>query len=176
MKHKKVPELLAPAGSYEGFLGAVHAGADAVYLGGNRFGARAYAENFTQEEIIKALHYAHIHGRKVYLTLNTLVKEREFGEIHAYLLPLYQEGLDAVIVQDFGVFQKTREWFPGLDLHISTQMAVTGSFGAKWLKDLGASRIVPARELSLKEIHQMKEDTGVEIECFVHGAMWHALS
>ena len=99
-------ELLAPAGNYESFLGAVHAGADAVYLGGAKFGARAYADNFTEEEVCRAVRYSHIYGRKIYLTVNTLVKEREFHNIYQYLLPFYEEGLDGVIVQDLGVFRK----------------------------------------------------------------------
>ena len=177
MKKKSTSvELLAPAGSYEGFLGSVHAGADAVYLGGSRFGARAYADNFTQEEIIQALSYAHIHGKKVYLTLNTLIKEREFGEIYDYLLPFYLAGLDAVIIQDLGVFHQVGEWFPDLERHVSTQMAITGSRGAKLLKEMGASRIVPARELSLSEIIQMKQAADIEIESFVHGAMCYSYS
>lgn len=172
---KKV-ELLAPAGNYESFLGAVHAGADAVYLGGQRFGARAFADNFTEEEIIAAIRYAHIYGRKVYLTLNTLVKEREFGEIYGYLKPLYEKGLDGVIIQDFGILRAVGEWFPDLERHISTQMTVTGEYGAAFLKKLGAVRIVPARELSLKEIRLIKEKTNIEIETFVHGAVCYCYS
>lgn len=175
MNMKKV-ELLAPAGNYEGFLGAVHAGADAVYLGGQRFGARAFADNFTEEEAIAAIRYAHIYGRKVYLTLNTLVKEREFGEICGYLKPLYENGLDGVIIQDFGVFRAVGEWFPDLERHISTQMTVTGEYGADFLKKLDAVRIVPARELSLKEISRIKEKTNIEIETFVHGAVCYCYS
>ncbi|MBR6771548.1 MAG: U32 family peptidase [Lachnospiraceae bacterium] len=173
---RKKAELLAPAGSYDSFLGAIHAGADAVYLGGDKFGARAYADNFTREEIEKAIRYAHTYNRRVYLTLNTLIKEREFGEIYGYLFPLYQAGLDAVIIQDFGVFQAVGEWFPGLERHISTQMMVTGSLGAAWLKDLGANRIVPARELSLEEIREIKEKVDIEIETFIHGAICYCYS
>ena len=99
---KKKVELLAPAGNYESFLGAVHAGADAVYLGGEKFGARAYADNFTKQEICSAIRYAHVYGRKVYLTVNTLVKEREFQDVYTYLLPFYDAGLDGVIIQDLG--------------------------------------------------------------------------
>ena len=173
---KKV-ELLAPAGSYEAFLGAVHAGADAVYFGGKKFGARAYADNFTEEEIKKALRYAHLHGRKAYLTLNTLVKTREFGEIRDYLQPLYDAGLDGVIIQDLGVFQAVGEWFPGLPRHVSTQMGITGVHGARFLRTLGAERIVPARELSLTEIVEMKNASGLEeIETFIHGAICYCYS
>lgn len=172
---KKV-ELLAPAGNYESFLGAVHAGADAVYLGGDKFGARAYADNFTEEEVCRAVRYAHIYGRKVYLTVNTLVKEREFHEIYSYLFPFYEAGLDGVIVQDLGVFQAVGRWFPALARHVSTQMAVTGFRGAEYLKALGADRIVPARELSLAEIKEIKEKAGIEIETFIHGAVCYCYS
>lgn len=177
---KKV-ELLAPAGNYESFLGAVHAGADAVYLGGPKFGARAYADNFTEEEVCRAVRYAHVYGRKVYLTLNTLVKTKEFDEIPDYLLPFYRAGLDGVILQDMGVFQAVGKWFPGLERHASTQMAVTGEQGVRFLRELGAERVVLARELSLEEIREMKrtsgvEDKGIEIETFIHGAVCYCYS
>lgn len=172
---KKV-ELLAPAGNPEGFYGAIQAGADAVYLGGDRFGARAYAENFTTEELIACIRYAHIRGRKVYLTINTLVKESEMDQIVPYLLPFYEAGLDGVIVQDIGVFCLIRDSFPGLELHVSTQMTLTGKYGAELLKQMGACRIVPARELSLDEIKKLKAETGLEIECFIHGAMCYCYS
>ncbi len=172
---KKV-ELLAPAGNYESFLGAIHAGADAVYLGGSKFGARAYANNFTDEEICSALKYAHIYGKKVYLTVNTLVKETEFSEVYHYLKPFYDAGLDAVIVQDVGVFHAIGKWFQGLERHISTQMTVTGSYGASYFKEAGATRIVPARELSLDEIKAIKDECDIEIETFVHGAICYCYS
>lgn len=176
MGTEKRVELLSPAGSYDSFLGAIHAGADAVYLGGEKFGARAYAENFTEEQLCKAVRYAHLFNRKVYLTMNTLVKEKEMKEIEAYLRPLYEAGLDGVIVQDMGVFFYIKEHFQGLSLHVSTQMAITGSEGAAKLKALGAERIVPARELSLGEIRHIKEETGLEIETFIHGAMCYCYS
>lgn len=169
-------ELLAPAGNYECFLGAVHAGADAVYLGGTKFGARAYADNFTEDEVCNAIRYAHIYGRKVYLTLNTLIKERELEEVYEYLLPYYEAGLDGVIIQDLGVFQAVGEWFPLLPRHVSTQMTVTGSLGAAYLKELGAARIVPARELSLAEIKEIKKNVNIEIETFIHGAVCYCYS
>lgn len=172
---KKV-ELLAPAGNYESFLGAIHAGADAVYLGGSKFGARAYANNFTDEEIRSAIKYAHLYGKKVYLTVNTLIKEYEFSDIYLYLKPFYEAGLDAVIVQDVGVFRAIGKWFQDLDRHISTQMTVTGSYGAYYLKELGATRIVPARELSIDEIKSIKQDVNIEIETFVHGAICYCYS
>lgn len=169
-------ELLAPAGNPEGFYGAIHAGADAVYLGGERFGARAYADNFTAEEIIACIRYAHIWGRRVYLTVNTLVKETEFEELFPYLQPLYKAGLDGVIVQDIGVFCFIRDHFPGLELHVSTQMTLTGTYGAELLKEMGAVRIVPARELSLSEIRELKTATGLQVETFIHGAMCYCYS
>lgn len=169
-------ELLAPAGNYEAFLGAVNAGADAVYLGGERFGARAYADNFKTEEILRALHVAHFYGKKIYLTVNTLLKERELAELSDYLTPLCEAGLDGVIVQDLGALSYMREHFPELSLHASTQMAVTGVRGAALLKKAGVSRIVPARELSLQEVKKIREEAGVEVECFIHGAMCYCYS
>lgn len=172
----KKPELLAPAGNYESFLGAIAAGADAVYLAGAKYGARAYADNFTEEEICKAISYAHVFGRKVYLAVNTLLKDEELEELPAYLTPYYLAGLDGVIVQDLGALLAIKEHFPGLALHASTQMSLTGSAGAKMFKELGVVRIVPARELSLKEIVSIKEETGLEIETFIHGAMCYSYS
>lgn len=176
MNAAKKVELLAPAGNVEAFYGAIHAGADAVYLGGSRFGARAYAENFSEEDLITCIRYAHLFNRKVYLTVNTLVKESEFSELYDYLVPYYHAGLDGVIIQDMGVFTFLRENFPGMELHGSTQMTITGEYGAAFLKEQGACRVVPARELSLKEIRRIKEATGMEIECFIHGAMCYCYS
>ena len=170
-------ELLAPAGSYEAFEAALGAGADAVYVGGPDFGARAYARNFTQEELIRAIHTAHIHGKKLYLTVNTLLKNRELKErLYDSLCPLYEEGLDAVIVQDLGVFQFIRNNFPGLHLHASTQMTVTGPEGMKFLESQGATRVVAARELSLEELSAMHQASPIEIEAFIHGALCYSFS
>ncbi len=173
---EKRVELLAPCGSYESFLAAVNAGADAVYLGGREFGARAYAENFSEEELVSVIRQAHLFGVKVYLTVNTLVKEREFIKIYDYMLPLYQAGLDGVIVQDMGVFGFLKRNFPELKFHASTQMTITGAYGAACLKEAGCERIVPARELSLQEIKDIKEKVSVEIEAFIHGAMCYCYS
>lgn len=156
MKAAKKVELLAPAGNAEAFYGAIHAGADAIYLGGSRFGARAYAENFSEEELVACIRYAHLFQRKVYLTVNTLVKESEFSGLYEYVLPYYRAGLDGVIIQDMGVFAYLREHFPGMELHGSTQMTITGEYGAAFLKEQGACRVVPARELSLAEICRIK--------------------
>ena len=171
---KKV-ELLAPAGSYESFLGAIHAGADAVYLGGVKYGARAFAENFDEETLCRAIYYAHLFDRKVYLTLNTLMKQSELEEVEEFLTPFYYAGLDGVIVQDLGLLSFLKRTFPLLELHISTQMAVTGPYSVRMLKEEGAVRVVPARELSLKEMQLLKEE-GLEIETFIHGAMCYCYS
>lgn len=169
-------EILAPAGSYAAFRAALAAGADAVYAGGPKFGARAFADNFTPEDLIRAIGEAHLFGRKFYLTVNTLLKDREMEELYDYLAPLYEAGLDAVIVQDMGVMEYVRQYFPQIDIHGSTQMTVTGAYGAKFLEKQGAVRVVPARELSLGEIRQIHEETGLEIECFVHGALCYCYS
>ncbi|MBP3458442.1 MAG: U32 family peptidase [Lachnospiraceae bacterium] len=169
-------ELLAPAGDMACFKAAVNAGADAVYLGGEEYGARAYASNFTKEELCEAIRYAHLFEVKVYLTVNTLVKEREIGGLCSFIAPFYEAGLDGVIVQDLGVLQVLQENFPGLLLHGSTQMCITGKYGAELLKESGISRVVPARELSLEEIKEIKEETGIEIETFIHGAMCYCYS
>ncbi len=169
-------EILAPAGSYESFLAAIRAGADAVYAGGPRFGARAFADNFTEEKLLEAIDYAHLHGRKFYLTVNTLLKDPELDTLYGYLAPLYQGGLDAVIVQDVGVLHFVRSHFPGLSIHASTQMTLTNAEGALFLKEQGAERVVPARELSLEEVREIADRTGMEVECFVHGALCYCYS
>ena len=167
-------EILAPAGNYDTLKAAVLAGADAVYAGGERFGARAYAGNFNREELLSAIDYVHLHGRKLYLTVNTLIKEREFADLYEYLFPLYQQGLDAVIVQDLGVMDYVMKQFPGLLIHASTQMTVTNVISAEYLESLGVTRIVPARELSLAEVQEICSHTGLEVECFVHGALCYS--
>lgn len=169
-------EVLAPAGSFETMKAAVAAGADAVYAGGSRFGARAYAQNFTEEELLEAIDYVHLRGKKLYLTVNTLVKEKEFGDLYGYLLPYYERGLDAVIVQDAGVMEYVKEQFPGLGIHASTQMTITNVLAAAHLEMIGVERVVPARELSLGEIRKISEETDLEIECFVHGALCYCYS
>lgn len=170
-------ELLAPAGSHESLIAAVNAGADAVYIGGSRFGARAYADNPNQERLLEGMRYCHLHGVKMYLTVNTLLKERELTqELYPYLKPLYEEGLDAVILQDMGAFSYIKEQFPGLDLHASTQMTLAGAEGCAFLEEQGASRVVLSRELSLSEIRQIRERISGEIEAFVHGALCYCYS
>ncbi len=174
---KRQTEVLAPAGSFETLQAVIRAGADAVYLGGSRFGARAYADNLNEEELLRAIDYAHIHGREIYLTVNTLLKEQELKEqLCEYLRPYYEQGLDAVIVQDMGAFVLLRREFPGMALHTSTQMTVTGIYGAAYMKSLGASRIVTAREMSLEEISRIHREVDIEIETFVHGALCYCYS
>lgn len=173
---KRKTELLSPAGSFDILKAVAGAGADAVYAAGNRFGARAYADNFTEQELLEALDYLHLRGKKLYLTVNTLLKEQEIKELYSYLQPLYEAGLDAVIVQDIGVLRFIRNYFPGLAIHASTQMTITGVYGAKLLLEAGCSRIVTARELSLEEISHIYKETGAEIESFVHGALCYCYS
>lgn len=169
-------EILAPAGSWESMAAAINAGADAVYMGGSRFGARAYAENPEEDRFLEAIDYAHLHGCRLYMTVNTLVKEKELEELGEFLIPYYERGLDAVIVQDMGVFAYIRKRFPDLPVHASTQMTVTGYHGARILKELGASRVVTARELSLEEIAKIRDEVDIEIESFVHGALCYCYS
>ncbi len=173
---KKV-EILSPAGSYDSLRAAVAAGADAVYIGGNRFGARAFADNLSEEELLEAIDYVHLHGKQIYLTVNTLLKEQEIEkELYEYLLPYYKQGLDAVIVQDIGVLKFVREHFPDLPIHASTQMTVTNVSGAKFLESLGVERVVTAREMTLTEITEIAKETNLEIESFVHGALCYCYS
>lgn len=170
-------ELLAPAGSYEGLVAAINAGADAVYIGGKKFGARAYADNPESDMLIQGIRYAHLHGKKVYLTINTLMKEKELEtELYDYLADYYKAGLDAVIVQDMGVLNFVKENFPELAIHASTQMTITGTEGAAFLKAQGAKRVVLARELSIEEVNKICTSVPVEIECFVHGAICYCYS
>lgn len=177
VKRMNLPELLAPAGSLEHLKAAVTAGADAVYMGGEKFGARAYAQNFSRGEMIEALQFAHFHERKLYLTVNTLMKEEElFNELGEFLFPYYENGLDGVIVQDLGAVRYIREHFPKMEIHGSTQMTVTDAYGAMAAKRMGMTRVVPARELSLEEIKSIKEKTGLEVEVFVHGALCYCYS
>jgi len=174
--NKKI-EILSPAGSYESLKAAILSGADAVYVGGNKFGARAYAANFDGQQLLEAIDYVHVHGRRIYLTVNTLLKEAEVEkELYDYLLPLYQQGLDAVIVQDLGVLQFIRDHFPALDIHASTQMTITGMPGASFLEKQGVKRVVLARELNLREIKEIVDSTDIEIECFIHGALCYCYS
>ena len=169
-------ELLAPAGSLEIFKGVIESGADAVYVGGSMFGARAYANNFTEEELLEAIDFAHLRGVKVYLTVNTLIKNSELSKLYDYLLVYYKRGLDAVIVQDLGVVKAIHEYFPSMEIHTSTQMTVTGADGVRFLSQFGVTRVVMAREVSLAEMKRIHEETGMELEAFVHGALCYSYS
>ena len=169
-------ELLAPAGSLEILKGVIESGADAVYVGGSMFGARAYANNFTEEELLEAIDFAHLRGVKVYLTVNTLIKNSEFSKLYDYLLPYYKRGLDAVIVQDIGVVKAIHEYFPSMEIHTSTQMTVMGADGVRFLSQFGVTRVVMAREVSLAEMKRIHEETGMELEAFVHGALCYSYS
>lgn len=171
-------EILAPCGEFNSVIYAVNAGADAVYLGGELFSARAFATNLSTNEIIEAIHYAHLNNCKVYLTLNILLKNQEIETAIAMIEPLYENGLDAIIIQDLGLLNILSNHFPSLEVHISTQNSIMSSFGVRFfknLKDKNVTRIVPARELSLNEIKNLKKE-GLEIECFVHGSMCYSYS
>lgn len=171
-------ELLAPAGNFEKFLTALHFGADAVYLAGGRFGLRAFAGNFTDDEMRKALKIAHERHKKVYVTLNIIAKDKDFEGLEEYLHFLEEIGVDAVIVADLGVVAFIREKAPNLTVHVSTQANIINSYSANLMVNLGAKRLILARELSLQEIKMIRENvpSNVEIEVFVHGAMCMAYS
>ncbi len=174
----KKPEILAPCGSIASLKGAIAAGADAVYIGGRKFGARAFAENPEETDLLSAIDFVHLNGKKIYMTVNTLLKEKEIrNELYDCIKPVYEQGLDAVIVQDFGVMEFLRNEFPDLSLHASTQMTVTTAYGAELLREkYGITRVVPSRELSLSELHHFREHTNLELECFVHGALCYSYS
>ena len=175
-EHKLI-EILAPAGSVESMKAAFHAGADAVYMGGSRFGARAFANNPEEEDLKKAIDYAHIHGKKLYLTMNTLFKDRELEEeAYEFLKPYYEEGLDGIIIQDLGLMNMLKASFPKLPLHGSTQMTITGLDMAQWLEKQGLERIVLSRELTLPEIEKIRQNTMMELEVFVQGALCYCYS
>ena len=171
----KKTELLAPAGDMDCLKAALNAGADAVYLAGPRFGARAYARNFTEEELPEAIRTAHLFGTAVYITANVLTKDRELSETVSFVKRLQEQGLDGVIVQDIGLLSVLHRECPDLPLHASTQMSISSPEGIRYLKQFGIRRVVPARELSLEEIRVLKKE-GVEIEAFIHGAMCYSYS
>lgn len=167
---KKV-ELLAPAGSLLKLKVAVDYGADAVYCAGKRFGLRTASENFTAEEISEGLEYAHTHGAKLYITLNVYPRNADIPELEDYIKQLRDLGVDAVIVSDIGVFSLVRSIAPDMEIHVSTQANNVNYLTAKKWVDMGAKRVVLARELSIDEISEIAQKSGAEIECFVHGAM-----
>ncbi len=169
-------ELLAPAGDIDALKTAIKAGADAVYFGGTQFGARAYASNFDNDQIREACEYAHFHGRKLYMTVNTLFKDHELNRLYDFLKVPYEASLDAVIVQDIGAASFIVRQFPDMEVHASTQMTISNVYGARLCKDMGMTRVVPARELSVKELKAIKDDTGLELEVFIHGALCYSYS
>ena len=179
---RKKPELLAPAGSFENMKAVISAGADAVYMGGKSFGARAYADNPDTDGVIEAIRFCHIRNKKLYLTVNTLLKEDELNtQLYDYIKPFYEAGLDAVIVQDLGVMDYISKHFPGLDIHLSTQCSLTMAEGVQGLTSMlktpsAVTRLVPARELSLEELKTMRRDTDLEMEVFIHGALCYCYS
>lgn len=174
-KQNKI-EVLAPAGSAESLRAAVFAGADALYLGGSNFSARANAANFTPEELEEAVRFARIRGVKVYVTVNTLIKEAEMASALAFLRFLCSVPVDGVLVQDMGLFRQIHRLAPDLPLHCSTQMSLHTPEGVKLMEELGADRVVLSREMSLEEIRQVRNQSSVELEAFVHGALCMSVS
>lgn len=170
-RRQKLPELLAPAGDFDSLVAAVAAGADAVYMGGARFGARAYAKNFSPEEMSEAVSYAHMLGVRVYVTLNTLIYDREMNDALEYARSLYEMGVDALIIADLGMAALISREIPELELHASTQMGVHNTAGADFAARLGCSRVVLARECSEGDIRVITEKSLAECEVFVHGAL-----
>lgn len=178
MEKRSTPELLAPAGSMEALKAAINAEADAVYLSGKNFGARHYADNFSEVQMEKALDYAHLRNKKVYITVNTLVFDYELEKVADYLFWLYKTGADAVILQDVGVASLCRELVPDLEMHASTQMTINNLEGVRWAGEFGFKRVVLARELSLPEVEEIVEAMGreIELEIFGHGALCYCYS
>lgn len=173
---RQAPELLAPAGSLEAFFAAFEAGADAVYVGLKAFSARAKAKNFSFQDLARMTRCMQADGRKLYVALNTLVKEQELPELVDTLATLEDIGVDAVILQDLAVWRLAREHFPGLELHASTQMTIHNSAGVKMLEKMGFTRGVLAREMTLKELSTIRQQTSLELEHFIHGALCFSFS
>ena len=166
-------ELLAPAGNMEKLKTAFYYGANACYFAGTKYGLRAYAGNFTDENLIESVNYAHKLGKKAYVTVNIIAHNEDFADMENYIKFLYEIGVDAVIVADVGIISLIRRVCPNLDVHVSTQANITNKYAAKFFTDMGVKRLVLARELSIKEIKEIREfiPSDVEIETFVHGAM-----
>ena len=177
-EREKKTELLAPAGSLQSVIAAVNAGADAIYMGGQKFGARAFAESAEAEEdmVMEAIRYCHLFRVKLYMTVNILFKDAELKELFSYIKPYYEAGVDGLIVQDLGAAQLLRQAFPDLEIHASTQLTITSPESALLMKELGFTRAVLARELSLREIAEIRRQSGIELEVFVHGAMCYSYS
>ena len=171
IRKQKLPELLAPAGDFECLYAAVSGGADAIYVGGRRFGARAYAKNFDIEELRSAVSYCHLHSVKLYVTVNTLVEDKEMAELIEYVGELWRIGVDALIIADLGAIAEIKRYFPDFEIHASTQMSIHNSLGADEAAKLGCTRVVPARELSLADIRSVTRECVPEVEVFLHGAL-----
>ena len=167
----RIPELLAPAGSFEKMATAIHYGADAVYLGGKAFSLRARAANFDEEGLRQAVHYAHEHRVKVYVTVNIFAHNHDLKCLEPYLLMLLDAGTDGLIVGDPGILAMARRFVPDLSLHLSTQANVTNWASARFWAEQGVNRLNLARELGLEEIRAIRAATGIELEAFVHGAL-----
>ena len=170
------PELLAPAGDIEAAYAALFYGADALYLGLRQFSARATATNFSPEQLCEITGFAHSKSAKVYVTINTVLQEEQVSDLITSLEACQKANVDAIIIQDLGVAQIAKKYFPTLQLHASTQMAVHNYEGALALKELGFSRIVLAREMTLPEIKKVSDIDGLETEAFIHGALCYAYS
>ena len=164
-------ELLSPAGDIEKLKIAVQNGADAIYMAGKKFGARAFSKNFEDDEILEAIKYCHLYGVKLYITINTIVYEDEVEEFIDYVEFLYKNNVDDVIIQDLGMADLIHKKFPDITLHASTQMNIHDISGLKSLKEMGFKRVVLAREVDLETIKQMKKEVDIELEVFIHGAL-----
>ncbi len=179
IKRDKRVELLAPAGSFQSVVAAVNAGADAVYMGGRRFGARAYADSAQAEGedmVMEAIRYCHLFSVKLYMTVNILFKDDELKELFSYIKPYYEAGVDGLIMQDLGAVRQIRAMFPDLEVHASTQQTITSVAGARMAQHFGMTRAVVSRELSLQEIRKIHDESGMELEVFCHGAMCYSYS
>ena len=179
IKRDKRVELLAPAGSFQSVVAAVNAGADAVYMGGRRFGARAYADSAQAEGedmVMEAIRYCHLFSVKLYMTVNILFKDDELKELFSYIKPYYEAGVDGLIMQDLGAVRRIRAMFPDLEVHASTQQTITSVAGARMAQRFGMTRAVVSRELSLQEIRKIHDESGMELEVFCHGAMCYSYS
>ncbi|MCQ2609700.1 MAG: U32 family peptidase, partial [Lachnospiraceae bacterium] len=176
MKCDKKIELLSPAGSLDSVKAAINAGCDAVYMGGEKFGARAYAESVSEGSIIDAIRLCKEKGVKFYLTINTLFKQTELKELFLYIEPFIKEGVDGYIVQDIGIGKLLKEKYPDIKLHASTQMTITSSYGVKMVENMGYDQVVLSRELSIYEIKKIRKESKIKLECFIHGSMCYAYS
>lgn len=176
MKYDKKIELLSPAGSIDSAKAAINAGCDAIYMGGEKYGARAYAESVSEHSIVDAIRLCKEKGVKFYLTVNTLFKQVELKELFLYIEPLVNEGVDGFIVQDIGVARLLKEKYPQVELHASTQMTITSLAGVKMVESMGYDQVVLSRELSLSEIKKIRKESKIKLECFIHGSMCYAYS